>query len=96
MQIISYYLGYVLITAGLFFVSTAIFGFKRMPDVFCKLHATSIADSLGYPMCYFGLAFISGWSLLSLKYLLLIVLSFLLSPLVTFSLAKSAYKNKNL
>jgi len=94
MKIISYYLGHIFIIVGFFLIFTSVIGVKRMPDVFCKIHATSIADSLGYPLCYLGLFLISCCSVLSFKYILFIILSLLLSPIATFSIAKSINKKE--
>ena len=39
-------------------------GILRMPDLFTRLHAVGITDTLGAAAILLGLAFIAGWGLL--------------------------------
>ena len=42
-------------------------GILRMPDLFTRLHAVGITDTLGAAAILLGLAFIAGWGLLLVK-----------------------------
>ena len=47
-------------------------GILRMPDLFTRLHAVGITDTLGAAAILLGLAFIAGWGLLLVKLLLIL------------------------
>ncbi len=65
-------------------------GIIRMPDLFSRIHAVGITDTAGAGLLTAGLLIESGFSLVSLK--LLIILLFLLftSPTSSHALAKAA------
>lgn len=84
-------LGYITITIGSFFILTSILGLIRLPDFFTKIHAASIADSLGIPLCLLGLALMQHSLINSAKILVIILLFFLLGPTSSHALAKTAW-----
>ena len=51
--------------AFFFFVGTT--GLIRMPDVFCRMHATTKCDTLGAGMILVGLMIFNGFSMISLR-----------------------------
>ena len=55
-------------------------GIVRMPDVFTRLHAAGITDTLGATGVLLGLALKAGFSLLLVKLLLMLVFLLLLNP----------------
>ncbi len=65
-------------------------GILRMPDLFTRLHAAGITDTLGAVSVILGLALIAGWSLLLAKLLLVLVFLLLLNPTASHSLARAA------
>ena len=65
-------------------------GILRMPDLFTRMHAAGITDTLGAVSIILGLALITGWSLLLVKLLLVLVFLLLLNPSTTHSLARAA------
>ena len=65
-------------------------GILRMPDLFTRMHAAGITDTLGAVSIILGLALITGWSLLLVKLLLVLVFLLLLTPTTTHSLARAA------
>ena len=65
-------------------------GILRMPDLFTRMHAAGITDTLGAVSIILGLALITGWSLLLVKLLLVLVFILLLTPTATHSLARAA------
>lgn len=78
-----------LVAGGLFSVVGGI-GLLRFPDVFSRMHAAGITDTLGAGLVLLGLMLQSGLSLVTVK--LVMILSFLLitSPTSTHALAKAA------
>ncbi|NIL96443.1 MAG: sodium:proton antiporter, partial [Planctomycetales bacterium] len=65
-------------------------GVIRLPDVFTRMHGAGITDTLGAGLILTGLMFQGGWSLVTVK--LVMILGFLLitSPTATHALAKAA------
>lgn len=65
-------------------------GLLRLPDVFTRMHAAGMTDTLGAMLIISGLIVQTGWQLNSAR--LLIILSFILftSPASTHALAKAA------
>lgn len=95
LEILSY-LGHGLIILGLFFILSAIIGIRRFEGVLPKIHAAGVADSLGYSLCYLGLAFLSCESNLFFKYILILVIILIVSPLVSHTIAKLTYETEKL
>lgn len=85
-------LAVVLIVAGIFFVLAGTLGVLRLPDFYTRLHAAGITDTLGAELIIFGLIIQSGFTLLSLKLLLVAFFLFMTSPTATHAVAHAAYK----
>ena len=65
-------------------------GILRMPDLFTRLHAVGITDTLGAAAILLGLAFIAGWGLLLVKLFLILAVLLLLNPTASHSLGRAA------
>lgn len=65
-------------------------GIIRLPDVFARMHGAGIIDTLGAGLIFIGLMFQAGFSLVTIK--LILILAFLLytSPTTTHALARAA------
>lgn len=80
---------WVLILLGSFFTVTGALGLVRMPDVYTRMHAVSVIDTLGIGMMILGMALQAGLSLVTLKLLFLLALVFFTWPVVTHALAQA-------
>ena len=84
------------IAAGLFIVAgTAFFligaiGILRMPDLFTRLHATSLAETTGMVLVVIGLALHAGFSFAAAKLLVLLAVLLVMGPASTHALAAAA------
>lgn len=78
--------------AFFFFVGTT--GLIRMPDVFCRMHATTKCDTLGAGMILVGLMIFNGLSVISLKLLLTLIFIWLTNPTAAHIIAKAEYKKE--
>jgi multicomponent Na+:H+ antiporter subunit G len=87
-------LSWASILVGLFFILVGTAGVLRMPDVFTRLHAAGMTDTMGAAFLILGMCFQAGLSLLTLR--LGLVYAFLLftSPIATHALARSAHAGK--
>jgi multicomponent Na+:H+ antiporter subunit G len=88
------YFGWVLIFTGCIFNLISALGCLKMPDSYTMIHVAGIGDSCGTPLILFGVICVSGWSVLSLKILLLVGMVILLSPTATHALARAGLEEK--
>jgi len=84
------YIGILLVVVGLFAIFSGIIGFFRFPDFYTKLHAASVIESFGVPLCLVGFACLSTEFANSLKLILAAALIFLLNPVATHALGKAS------
>jgi len=80
---------WLLIVAGSFFTVVGALGLLRMPDVFTRMHAASVTDTLGVGFLILGMVMQAGFSLVTLKLLILMALFFFIAPVVTHALARA-------
>ena len=80
----------ILLLVGSVFTLIGSIGIVRMPDVFTRLHAAGITDTLGAVGVLLGLALKAGFSLLLVKLLLMLVFLLLLNPTACHALARAA------
>ena len=83
-------LSWVSIIAGLFFMIVGTFGILRLPDVFTRLHAAGMTDTMGAGFLILGMCLQAGLGLVLVR--LIFVYAFLLftSPIATHALARAA------
>lgn len=75
MSVVLDILGWVLLSAGGFFCVVGAFGLNRMPDVFTRMHATSVSDTLGVGLLIAGMAMqTTDWTVWVRLVIILIVL----------------------
>lgn len=87
-------LSWVLIVLGSFFTIVGGIGLVRMPDLYTRMHAASITDTLGAGFLLLGLMLQAGLSLVTLKLAFVVGLIFFLGPVVTHALAQAALHEK--
>jgi multicomponent Na+:H+ antiporter subunit G len=80
---------WALILLGCFFTVVGALGLVRMPDVFTRMHAGSVTDTLGVGFLILGMAVQAGFGLVTLKLFFLLVLFFFSGPVVTHALAQA-------
>ena len=79
----------LLILAGSFFTVVGMLGLLRMPEVFTRMHAASVTDTLGVGLLIAGMALQAGFTLVTLKLGFLLALFFFTAPVVTHALAQA-------
>jgi len=65
-------------------------GLLRMPDLFTRMHAASLVDTVGAGFVLLGLALQAGLTLVTVKLAMIAVLIFFTSPTATHALARAA------
>ena len=83
----------IFLLAGFFVTTIAVIGVLRLPDFYTRLHASGKVESFGLALTLTGLAVYSGFSLTSVKLLLIAVFIMLANPVGTYILAKAAYQS---
>lgn len=83
-------LSWVLILGGSFFTLVGALGLARMPDVYTRMHAASVTETLGAGLLILGMMLQAGLTLVTLKLLIILALLFFVSPVVTHALAQAA------
>ncbi|MDP3638785.1 MAG: monovalent cation/H(+) antiporter subunit G [Azonexus sp.] len=76
--------------AGAFFCVVGGIGLIRMPDFFTRMHAASVTETLGAGLILLGLTLQSGFTLVTVKLLMIGLLIFFASPTASHALARAA------
>lgn len=82
--------GWALILSGGIFVVIGAIGLNRMPDLFTRMHATSLGDTFGAGLMIAGMMVEAGFSLVTAKLLLLLLFLWFTAPVATHALARAA------
>jgi len=81
----------VLALIGVAFVAIGTVGILRFRDIYSRLQASGVADTFGTSLILIGLIVHNGWQSRDAALLLLLAFLVLTSPIVTHSIAKSAF-----
>lgn len=82
----------IFLILGLFFIAAGCLGLYRMPDVFCRMHATSKATTLGLVFILMASFIHLGFSTVGLKAILAIAFAFLTAPVGAHLISRAAYQ----
>ncbi len=83
-------LSWVLLTLGGVSVLIGGIGALRMPDLYTRMHAASVTDSLGAILVITGIMLQAGWSLATIKLFAILLFLLLTSPTAANALASAA------
>ena len=83
-------IAYLLVYAGAAFCLIGAIGVLRFPDVYSRMHAAGITDTLGALLVLVGLMLLAGVSLALVKLFFILAFLWLASPTATHALAKAA------
>jgi multicomponent Na+:H+ antiporter subunit G len=81
--------GLALAFGGLFYVVGAI-GLVRMPDMFTRLHAASVMETVGAGLLVIGMMVAAGLSLVTAKLAIILAILLLSGPVAAHALANAA------
>ena len=91
-------LSWISITAGLFFMLVGTLGVIRMPDVYTRLHAAGMTDTMGAGFLILGMFFQtieaiahgeSAWWFILIRLVLIYLFLLFTSPIATHALARA-------
>ena len=90
MEIFLDLLSWIAIIAGGCFCLIGAFGLIKLPDVYCRMHASGIVDTAGMGLILIGLACQAGITLALAKLALIAVFILLTSPTSCHALCRAA------
>ncbi len=85
------WLSWLCLLGGGFFVLAGGIGVVRLPDVYTRSHAAGMTDTLGAGLILIGLMLQGGFTLITVKLILILVFIFFTSPTSTHALIHTAY-----
>ena len=80
----------VLLIGGGFFVLVGGIGVLRMPDLYTRMHAASVTDTMGALLVILGVMLQAGFTLASVKLAAILVFLLFTSPTASYALANAA------
>jgi multicomponent Na+:H+ antiporter subunit G len=83
-------MSWICLVSGGFFCVVGAVGLIRMPDFYTRMHAASVIETLGAGLILLGLLLQAGFTLVSVKLLMVAVLILFASPTATHALARAA------
>ena len=90
MQLILDVVSWVLLSAGGVFVLIGGIGALRMPNLYTRMHAASVTDSMGAALVLTGVMFQAGLSLATIKLAAILLFLLITSPTASYALANAA------
>lgn len=86
-------ISWTMIAAGSFFYVVGAIGIVRMPDIYARMHAAGISDTVGAGLLIGGMMIDAGFSLVAAKLLILLAIIIFTSPVATHALAQAALQS---
>lgn len=80
---------WIFILLGSFFTIVGALGLVRMPEVYTRMHAASVTDTLGVGFLILGMVMQAGFTLVTVKLVFLLLLFVFTAPVVTHALAQA-------
>lgn len=81
---------WVLLTAGAFFYVVGAIGLNRMPDLFTRMHANSVGETLGAALLVLGMIVQAGFTLVTVKLVVILAVILYTGSVATHALARAA------
>lgn len=91
MEMLRDALGWALVLGGCFFTVVGAFGLVRLPDVYTRVHSAGIVDTAGAGLLLIGLTLYGGFTIVTVKLLLILAFIFFTSPASCNALAYAMY-----
>jgi len=76
--------------AGSFLYLVGSIGLMRMPDIYTRMHATSVSDTLGAGLLLVGMMITAGFTLITAKLFVILLIILYTGPVATHALARAA------
>lgn len=89
---VNFIVSNIIVSVGVFFLLVGSIGLIRLPDFYSRAHAVGKSDTLGIILVVLGLVVHEGFSLNSIKLVMIMVFVGLTGPTATHALAKAAFR----
>ena len=83
-------LAVILMLGGAFFLTVSCIGLIRLPDFYSRTHAVGKSETLGTMLLLVGLAIYNGWSVTSLKILIISLFVLIANPSAIHAISRAA------
>jgi len=83
-------LSWAALLAGAGFYLVGAIGLNRMPDVFTRMHAVSVGETLGVGLLILGMALQAGFTLVTVKLVIILVVMLWTGSVASHALARAA------
>lgn len=90
MELVVDLVSWVLLSAGGVFVLIGGIGALRMPNLYTRMHAASVTDSMGAALVLTGVMVQAGLSLATIKLAAILLFLLITSPTASYALASAA------
>ena len=95
MDVLADLASWALIAVGTFFMLVGAVGMLRLPDVFTRMHAAGMTDTMGAGLVLAGLCFQVEAGLTTVRLALAIVFLWFTSPVATHALARAVLHDRD-
>jgi multicomponent Na+:H+ antiporter subunit G len=93
MELVRDIAAWVLVLGGCFFTIVGAFGLVRLPDVYTRVHSAGLVDTVGAGLLLLGLTLYGGFTIVTIKLLLIIAFIFFTSPTSSNAFANAVYSS---
>ena len=83
-------ISWLLLSAGGVFVVIGGIGALRMPNLYTRMHAASVTDTMGAALVLLGIMVQSGLTLVTIKLVAILIILLITSPTSSYALASAA------
>jgi multicomponent Na+:H+ antiporter subunit G len=83
-------LSWIFLLAGSFFLIVGAIGLNRMPDVFSRLQATGVSDTVGAGFLFIGMMLQAGFTLVTVKLVFILLIFLFTAPVATHAVTRAA------
>jgi len=90
MSVLIDVLSWICLVAGGLFCVVGALGLVRMPDFYTRMHAAGVTDTVGAGLLLLGMILQAGFSMATVKLLMIALLLLFTNPTATHALAKAA------
>ena len=88
-------LSWISILVGGSFLFVGSLGMVRLQDFWSRLHAASVIDSAGAGLLIFGMMLQTGFSLITVKFAIIVLFLMITGPTATHAVANAAFVSKS-
>jgi multicomponent Na+:H+ antiporter subunit G len=83
-------LSWIAIVSGLFFMIVGTIGILRMPDLFTRMHAAGMTDTMGAGLLILGMCLQAGLGLVLVRLVLVYLFLMFTSPISSHAISRAA------